>query len=317
MNQSTTLAVVGGDVRQAYLAELLHEAGHTVRTFALERRPAAGCTAVSDLQACLADARAVILPMPVQTGDGSLNAPLANAQHTIGDVLDAIPAGTLTLAGAVPFSVHARAVQNGLTLIDYFSREELAIRNAVPAAFAKTQAVRLQAAGFLPEILHESRTEFAVARRLLILCTRFTEIPGKHGFITLIPCAVNGVAHVALHITAFAVQLLRDTVVNDLSDAGTVGLPIQAHGQQCTLIADRLLAHTQLTQDLGQPLLHRVSPTGTGDRQLDALIQCIRADWLTQQHVNVQQAALHIGLAADERAEQDNARIPHLILSHP
>lgn len=138
MNQSTTLAVVGGDVRQAYLAELLHEAGHTVRTFALERRPAAGCTAVSDLQACLADARAVILPMPVQTGDGSLNAPLANAQHTIGDVLDAIPAGTLTLAGAVPFSVHARAVQNGLTLIDYLSREELAIRNAVPAAFAKS-----------------------------------------------------------------------------------------------------------------------------------------------------------------------------------
>lgn len=45
MNQSTTLAVVGGDVRQAYLAELLHEAGHTVRTFALERRLAAGCTA--------------------------------------------------------------------------------------------------------------------------------------------------------------------------------------------------------------------------------------------------------------------------------
>lgn len=138
MNQSTTLAVVGGDVRQAYLAELLHEAGHTVRTFALERRPAADCTAVSDLQACLDDARAVILPMPVQTGDGSLNAPLANAQHTIGDVLDAIPAGTLTLAGAVPFSVHARAVQNGLTLIDYLSREELAIRNAVPAAFAKS-----------------------------------------------------------------------------------------------------------------------------------------------------------------------------------
>ena len=68
MNQSTTLAVVGGDVRQAYLAELLHEAGHTVRTFALERRPAAGCTAVSDLQACLDDARAVILPMPVQMG---------------------------------------------------------------------------------------------------------------------------------------------------------------------------------------------------------------------------------------------------------
>ena len=153
MNQSTTLAVVGGDVRQAYLAELLHEAGHTVRTFALERRPAAGCTAVSDLQACLDDARAVILPMPVQMGDGSLNAPLANAQHTIGDVLDAIPAGTLTLAGAVLFSVHARAVQNGLTLIDYLSREELAIRNAVPAAFAKSTGCPVTG-GRLPYPVH-------------------------------------------------------------------------------------------------------------------------------------------------------------------
>ena len=313
MNQSTTLAVVGGDVRQAYLAELLHEAGHTVRTFALERRPAAGCTAASDLQACLDDARAVILPMPVQMGDGSLNAPLANAQHTIGDVLDAIPAGTLTLAGAVPFSVHARAVQNGLTLIDYLSREELAIRNAVPAAFAKSTGCPVTGgrlpAGDTPREPHRIRGCSAAPYPVHAL--------HRNTWQALIPCAVNGVSHIALHITAFAVQLLRDTVINDLGDAGTVGLPIQAHGQQCTLIADRLLAHTQLTQDLGQPLLHRVSPTGTGDRQLDALIQCIRADWLTQQHVNVQQAALHIGLTADERAEQDNARIPHLILSHP
>mgnify|MGYP000143353942 CR=1 FL=1 len=46
MNQSTTLAVVGGDVRQAYLAERLHEAGHTVRTFctrAPPRRRLHGC----------------------------------------------------------------------------------------------------------------------------------------------------------------------------------------------------------------------------------------------------------------------------------
>lgn len=140
MNRSTTLAVVGGDVRQAYLAELLHEAGHTVRTFALERRPAEGCAAAADMQSCFADVRAVILPMPVQTGDGNLNAPLASAQHTVSAVLEAIPAGTLTLAGAVPFAVHARAVQNGLTLTDYLSREELAIRNAVPAALAKSTA---------------------------------------------------------------------------------------------------------------------------------------------------------------------------------
>lgn len=178
MNQSTTLAVVGGDVRQAYLAELLHEAGHTVRTFALERRPAAGCTAVSDLQACLADARAVILPMPVQTGDGSLNAPLANAQHTIGDVLDAIPAGTLTLAGAVPFSVHARAVQNGLTLIDYLSREELAIRNAVPTCEGALQLAMEQTAFTLQNarclVIGAGRIGMLLARKLYALDAQVT-----------------------------------------------------------------------------------------------------------------------------------------------
>ena len=69
MNQSATLAVVGGDVRQAYLASLLRADGHTVRTYALERRPVEGCAAVSDPRAGFADVQAVILPLPIQHGD--------------------------------------------------------------------------------------------------------------------------------------------------------------------------------------------------------------------------------------------------------
>ena len=136
MTKSVTLAVAGGDVRQAHLAALLLADGHTVRTFALERHPAAGCVPFEDPRACFAGVQAVILPMPVQHGDGQLNAPLSNASHPLADVLDAIPAGTQTLAGAVPFWVHARAVQNGLPLTDYLTRDELAIRNAVPVSLA-------------------------------------------------------------------------------------------------------------------------------------------------------------------------------------
>lgn len=132
MNQSATLAVVGGDIRQAYLAGLLCADGHTVRTFALERHPIEGCAAVSDLRSCFTDVQAVILPLPVQHGNAQLNAPLSNTSYPLFDVLDAIPAGTVTLAGSVPFGVHARAVQNNLRLIDYLARDELAIRNAVP-----------------------------------------------------------------------------------------------------------------------------------------------------------------------------------------
>ena len=141
MTKSATLAVVGGDVRQAYLAALLHSDGHTVRTFALERHPVEGCTPVSDPRACFSGTQAVILPLPVQHWDAQLNAPLSNASHPLSDVLDAVPAETPTLAGSVPFWVHARAVQNSLHLIDYLSRDELAIRNAVPVSLAKNTAL--------------------------------------------------------------------------------------------------------------------------------------------------------------------------------
>lgn len=146
MNQSATLAVVGGDIRQAYLAGLLCADGHTVRTFALERHPIEGCAAVSDLRSCFTDVQAVILPLPVQHGNAQLNAPLSNTPYPLFDVLDAIPAGTVTLAGSVPFGVHARAVQNNLRLIDYLARDELAIRNAVPTCEGALQLAMEQTA---------------------------------------------------------------------------------------------------------------------------------------------------------------------------
>ena len=65
-------------------------------------------------------------------GDGLLRAPLARTETDVMQVLDAIPAGVPAFGGAVPFRLHARAVQCGVRLIDYLSREELAIRNAVP-----------------------------------------------------------------------------------------------------------------------------------------------------------------------------------------
>lgn len=136
MNKSAKLAVGGGDVRQAYLAELLYADGHDIRTFALERHPTPNSFPIQDLRTELEGIDAVILPLPLQHGDAQLNAPLSNHTYPLQSMLDAIPPGTLTLAGSVPFWVHAHAVQNELRLLDYLTREELAILNAVPIALA-------------------------------------------------------------------------------------------------------------------------------------------------------------------------------------
>ena len=102
MGKSLTLAVIGGDERQVFLASLALADGHAVRTFALDRANIEGAAICSD------------------------------AASDVMQVLDAIPAGVPAFGGAVPFRLHARAVQCGVRLIDYLSREELAIRNAVP-----------------------------------------------------------------------------------------------------------------------------------------------------------------------------------------
>ncbi len=137
MNKHAAVAVVGGDARQAILAELMDQDGHTVSVGALERHSFnkhEHIRSIADLKTGLSEHNIIILPMPVQKGENQLNAPLSNASHLIGDLLDCIAPGTLVLAGAVPFAVHARAVRNHLRLTDYLTRDELAVRNAVPTA---------------------------------------------------------------------------------------------------------------------------------------------------------------------------------------
>ena len=52
MDKSLTLAVIGGDERQVFLASLALADGHAVRTFALDRANIAGAAVCSDAASC-------------------------------------------------------------------------------------------------------------------------------------------------------------------------------------------------------------------------------------------------------------------------
>ena len=64
MDKSLTLAVIGGDERQVFLASLALADGHAVRTFALDRANIAGAAVCSDAASCTEGADAVLLPSP-------------------------------------------------------------------------------------------------------------------------------------------------------------------------------------------------------------------------------------------------------------
>ena len=134
MGNELNFWVVGGDLRQAKLAELLAADGHTVHTWALERMGALPGVRAAETLAEAERADCVVLPLPAAGEGGGLNAPLSEGEHPMAEVLDALRPGQVLCAGRVDPATAALAAARGLTLHDYFAREELAVANAVPTA---------------------------------------------------------------------------------------------------------------------------------------------------------------------------------------
>lgn len=126
-----SFALVGGDLRQVYLAQLLEADGHLVRTLGLEQRRTQNET---DLQALFDWADVIVLPMPLLQSGGRLNAPLACTSYRMAEVLDALPTEKPVLGGGVSAGVLDMAERRGIVIRDYLKREELAVRNAIPTA---------------------------------------------------------------------------------------------------------------------------------------------------------------------------------------
>ncbi len=129
MRRAMNIWVMGGDLRQGALAGALEEDGHTVHTYALENLD-------SPLpqgrlrEAALADC--VILPLPVAGEDGGLSAPLSPRFHPLEEILEVLHPQQFVCGGMVRPEVQALAGERGVTIHDYFAREELAVANAVP-----------------------------------------------------------------------------------------------------------------------------------------------------------------------------------------
>lgn len=140
MHYEQNIWIIGGDMRQVKLAQLLAEDGHTVHTFALEKTPAeeSGGPVESDL-AQLHRADCIILPLPVSGEGGHLNTPLSDSPPLLADLLDRMEPHQLLFGGKVDPAAAKEAEARGLIIRDYLAREELAVANAVPAVSAVAQ----------------------------------------------------------------------------------------------------------------------------------------------------------------------------------
>lgn len=154
MKHELNIWVVGGDLRQAKLAQLLAEDGHTVHTYALGEPQDSTPGLTPEVTMHWAEkADCVILPLTVTAGNGLLNAPLSPLEHPLGPILDQLTPRQFLCGGRVDPAVCAMAGERGLAIHDYFAREELAVANAVPTAEGAVQL----AMEHLPITIHGSK----------------------------------------------------------------------------------------------------------------------------------------------------------------
>ncbi|MFR2561149.1 MAG: dipicolinate synthase subunit DpsA, partial [Oscillospiraceae bacterium] len=127
-----TIAVLGGDRRMALLARLLAEDGHPVRTWGLA---AFGMEDTALEEAAQADR--VVLPVPLSRGK---NLNCTSAALPLCGLFALLRPEQRLYAGGVKAADREAAAEFGLTLTDYLSREELAVRNGVPTAEGAIEA---------------------------------------------------------------------------------------------------------------------------------------------------------------------------------
>ena len=118
-----TIGILGGDRRMSLLSHYLKEDGYAVRTWGLAdgAEPSPLCDA--------AEAEVIILPVPMAK-DGTLN----GTDLTPSELWKLLRPAQQIFAGAIRAEDKEAALSRGLTITDYFSREELSVRNAVPTA---------------------------------------------------------------------------------------------------------------------------------------------------------------------------------------
>lgn len=135
MNGRQKFAIIGGDMRQTKLAELLAVDGHTVSAFAMDKVQSIWGVRRSDtLIDAVAGTAYVVLPLPLSGREGYLNTPLTEKAYTIEEVFRCLSPEQLICAGRIDKKSEEIARNFGLTLFDYFQREELAVSNAVATA---------------------------------------------------------------------------------------------------------------------------------------------------------------------------------------
>jgi len=154
MNQK--ISVIGGDARQIKVANALSDHGYSVLLtgFCEDKVFDKSIKIENDVQKAVEFADIIILPLPVSFDDVFLNTPLYDKQIDVCELMKLVPKNQLLLTGMISKKLKTLCSVYGIYDMDYFTREEMKILNAIPTAEGAIEIAMRE----MPITIHNSRT---------------------------------------------------------------------------------------------------------------------------------------------------------------
>ena len=140
--------IAGGDLRSVYLAKALAKEGYEVKVFALEGGNLPEEIKNIEKTEEFENAKNIILPLPCSDREGFLKTAFSERKIKLSEIVEQLPKDAVLMGGLLPEEIVSKAKEKGVSVFDYYYREEFAVRNAALTAEA--------AAAIVMEMLTES-----------------------------------------------------------------------------------------------------------------------------------------------------------------
>lgn len=127
---------IGGDLRQARLADMLYEDGNSVGAYGIDFAAEFknDITIYTSLNRAVKSAQYVILPLPYSKDGVNINAPFSDKQIEIQDIVKYIRSDNMVIGGKLDSNITDALDKKNIKYYDVMEYEELAVYNSIPTA---------------------------------------------------------------------------------------------------------------------------------------------------------------------------------------
>ena len=128
------IAVVGGDLRQIYVAQYLKAHGFDVKIYGFDKEVSREKQNIAfSLKDALTDATAIVLGVPATDGE-YINTKSYSEKIKITELINSISGKQILIGGKLSCGLKEQCEEKAIKYFDYFQREELTVFNTIATA---------------------------------------------------------------------------------------------------------------------------------------------------------------------------------------